>query len=179
MLILGIDPGSRKTGFGVIKVVSRRKIEYVDSGILRYDNIASFLDRLHLIHQNIEELIQKYNPDEISVESLVYVKSVTSLAKLAQARGAMIAAMSKTHLGKVYEYSPNLVKSTVSGYGHANKENMIKAIRMMFGNIDFKSHDESDALAIAICHSLLGGQTPKNIVGSGKKRSLKSIAENL
>src|SRR5690606_28092073 len=89
----------------------------------------------------------------VSIESLIYVKSVDALSKLAQARGAMIAAFSRTHVGKIYEYSPNTIKSSVTGHGHADKDAVDKAMNMMFGKMSFKTSDESDALAIAVCHA--------------------------
>lgn len=153
MIILGIDPGSRKAGYGLVRVEGR-KMFYLASGVLRYDHVDEFIDRLGLIYQSCDELLKKYEPMEISVEALIYVKSVEALSKLAQARGAMIAAFSNTHKGKVFEYSPNTVKSSVTGHGHATKESVDKALSMMFGKIDFKTADESDALAIAVCHAL-------------------------
>tara|TARA_R110002072_G_scaffold288917_1_gene455331 strand:- start:7191 stop:7739 length:549 start_codon:yes stop_codon:yes gene_type:complete len=169
MIILGIDPGSRKAGYGLIEV-SGRKINYLASGVLRYDQVNEFIDRLGIIFKSIEEIVNHFKPDEVSIESLIYVKSVTSLAKLAQARGSMIAALMETHQGKVSEYSPNLIKSSVTGHGHANKESVNKALQMIFGEkIEFKSDDESDALAIAICHAL-NRNNPK-VDGSGKKMS--------
>ena len=152
MIILGIDPGSRKAGYALIEVQGK-KISYIASGVLKYDHVDEFLERLGMIYQTCDELIGKYNPDEISIESLIYVKSVEALSKLAQARGAMIAAFSKSKLGKIYEYSPNAIKSSVSGHGHADKEAIGKAMSMMFGKITFKTSDESDALAIAVCHA--------------------------
>ena len=144
MIILGIDPGSRKAGFGLIELEGR-KIKYLESGVLRYDCKADFLDRLGNIYKSCEELQLRYRPDEIAIESLIYVKSITSLAKLAQARGAMVAAFMSTHTKKVFEYSPNLVKATVTGHGHAKKESVDKALRMILkGQIDreFKTDDE-------------------------------------
>lgn len=153
MIILGIDPGSRKAGYGLVKVEGR-KISYVASGVLRYDHVDEFIERLGIIYQSCEEILLKYEPVEISVEALIYVKSVEALSKLAQARGAMVAAFSKTHRGRVFEYSPNTVKSSVTGHGHASKEAVDKALGMMFGKINYKTADESDALAIAVCHAL-------------------------
>lgn len=152
MIILGIDPGSRKAGYALIEVQGK-KISYIASGVLKYDHVDEFLERLGMIYQTCDELTNKYNPDEISIEALIYVKSVDALSKLAQARGAMIAAFSRTKLGKIYEYSPNAIKSSVSGHGHADKDAINKAMSMMFGKITFKSSDESDALAIAVCHA--------------------------
>lgn len=153
MIILGIDPGSRKAGYGLINVEGR-KISYISSGVFRYDQVDEFIERLGLIYQSCEEVLNKYNPAEISIEALIYVKSVDSLSKLAQARGAMIAAFSRTHRGKIFEYSPNTIKSSVSGHGHASKEAVDKALGLMFGKMTFKTSDESDALAIAVCHAL-------------------------
>jgi crossover junction endodeoxyribonuclease RuvC len=152
VIILGIDPGSRKAGYALIDVQGK-KISYITSGVLKYDKIDEFIERLGMIYQTCDELMTKYRPDEVSIESLIYVKSVDALSKLAQARGAMIAAFSRTHVGKIYEYSPNTIKSSVTGHGHADKDAVDKAMNMMFGKMTFKTSDESDALAIAVCHA--------------------------
>lgn len=167
MITLGIDPGSRKAGFGVIEKKGR-SFSYVASGVLCYHQEKNFLDRMGLIYQSCSELIEKYQPSEIAIESLIYVKSIPSLAKLAQARGAMVAAFMETHKGKVFEYSPNLVKSTVSGHGHASKEGIEKSLKMILGrDLEFSSFDESDALAISLCHFLMRNQ-PLTVKGHAK-----------
>ena len=180
MIILGIDPGSRTAGYGVIEV-SGRKLSYIASGTLRYDKEKDFLSRLGVIHESCLDLVAEFNPHEISLESLIYVKSVTSLAKLAQARGAMIAAFMKTHLGLVSEYSPNLIKTTVSGHGHANKESIDKSMKLIFGqHLNFETGDESDGLAIAACHALLRGQqltTMKKSKGSSLKNAFRHLEQ--
>ena len=153
MKILGIDPGSRKAGDALIEV-NGRKMSYVTSGILKYDHIDEFLERLGVIYKTCDDLNENLLPDEIAIESLIYVKSVEALSKLAQARGAMIAAFSRKKIGSLFEYSPNTIKSSVTGHGHADKESVDKAVSMMFGKIHFKTSDESDALAIAVCHAL-------------------------
>lgn len=172
MIILGIDPGSRKAGYALIEVQGK-KISYLTSGALKYDHVDEFIDRLGLIYQSCDEILKKYQPDEVSVEALIYVKSVEALSKLAQARGAMLAAFSSTHRGKVFEYAPNLVKISITGYGHASKEAIDKALGMMFGKINFKTADQSDALAIAVCHALnrsvklrLTEKKPEKVLGS-------------
>jgi crossover junction endodeoxyribonuclease RuvC len=153
LIILGIDPGSRKAGYALIEVQGK-KISYITSGVLKYDHVDEFIERLGMIYESCDEITKKYKPDEVSIEALIYVKSVDALSKLAQARGAMVAAFSKTLRGKIFEYSPNLVKSSVTGHGHADKEAVDKSLRMMFGQIVFKTSDQSDALAIAVCHAL-------------------------
>jgi len=179
MIILGIDPGSRKAGYALIEVQGR-KFKYIASGVLRYDKIDEFVDRLGVIYNSCVELVEKYQPHEISIESLIYVKSVTSLAKLAQARGAMIAGFMKTHQGRVCEYAPNLIKASVTGHGHASKEGIDKTLNMIFGPLKFKSNDESDALAIALCHALNRGQPKaqkqtKLPKGGMRGRTLKDV----
>jgi crossover junction endodeoxyribonuclease RuvC len=150
--VLGIDPGSRKAGYALIEIEGK-KITYLASGILKYEHVDEFLDRLGMIYESCVMLVEKFQPDEVSIESLIYVKSVDALSKLAQARGAMIAAFSPTHKGKIFEYAPNAIKSSVTGYGHSDKEAIDKAMVMMFGKLSFKTSDESDALAIAVCHA--------------------------
>ncbi len=156
MIILGIDPGSRKIGYAFLEVLKTRgmRFRYLDSGVLRFDKIPIFMDRVRDIYTESEGLLQNIMPDEIAIESLIYVKSPTSLIKLSQARGAMLAAFLKTHKEKVFEYSPNLIKSTTTGHGHANKENIQKFLGTIFGNLQFETDDESDALAIAVCHAI-------------------------
>ncbi|NOT79153.1 MAG: crossover junction endodeoxyribonuclease RuvC [Bacteriovoracaceae bacterium] len=153
MIILGIDPGSRKAGYALIDVQGK-KISYISSGVLKYDHVDEFIDRLGMIYSSCDELVKKFQPDEVSIEALIYVKSIEALSKLAQARGAMIAAFSQTKNGKIFEYAPNAIKSSVTGHGHADKESVDKAMSMMLGKMTFKTSDESDALAIAVCHAL-------------------------
>ncbi len=152
MIILGIDPGSRNAGFGLIKQ-DGKKVILLASGVMRYDCGENFIDRLSDIYNSCKKILDTYLPDEIAIESLIYVKSVSSLSKLAQARGAMIAAFSQTHKNKIFEYAPNLVKASVIGQGHASKEGVQKGLQMIFGEKKFKSNDESDAIAIALCHA--------------------------
>lgn len=153
MKILGIDPGSRKTGWALIEVQGN-KMKYLLSGVLRFEEYDFFLDRLSHIYKALKDLSKTYQPEEIAFESLIYVKSIESLTKLAEARGAMIAAVYEDCHGKVFEYSPNLIKSSVCGHGHATKEAIDKTMQLMYGKIQFKTSDESDALAIATCHAL-------------------------
>lgn len=172
MIILGIDPGSVKAGYALIEV-DGKKIKYIASGVMRYSHIEVFINRLGAIYNSCENLIQHYGPHEIAIEALIHVKNVNSLAKLSQARGAMIAAFMKTHEEKVFEYSPNLIKSSVTGHGHASKDSVDKALAMVFGPREYKTHDESDALGIALCHALMRG-TPQVKGGSATTRHYSS-----
>ena len=172
MLILGIDPGSINTGWGLIHKQGK-KISYVSSGVLNFSE-KDFMQRLPEIKSQIKKLISELKPDAISMESLIYVKSPTALIKLAQTRGIILSVLIDKYQGKIFEYSPNFIKSQTVGHGHANKESVQKFLQMMFGDIKFKTHDESDALAIAICHALENSRFPRVKNTKAKSGSLKS-----
>lgn len=156
MIVLAIDPGSVTAGYALLKKEGR-KINYVTSGILKFNGKDEFLHRVKDIYDQTLALIEKMQPEEVALESLIFVKSPTALMKLAQSRGTMLAAISQKYHDKIFEYSPNLVKQTVTGYGHADKEGIQKFLQQYLGISEFKTHDESDAVAIALCHLLNRG----------------------
>lgn len=168
MKILAIDPGSVCAGYAVLAVEGRR-LRYVTSGVLRFNSKDDFLDRIKFIYEKTAALMQEHGPHEVALESLIYVKSPTALMKLAQARGAMLAAVTQS-VSNVFEYAPTAVKATVSGSGATDKDGLQKLIRLHVGPIEFATHDESDAVAIAICHFLQRGSV---IPSSKKKKSTR------
>lgn len=170
MLILGIDPGSITTGWGLVKK-DRTKIHYVASGVLRFKGKENFLDRLTDIKRQTENLLTEIQPDQVSLESLIYVKSPTALIKLAQTRGIILGCLVEKYHHNIFEYSPNFIKSQTVGHGHASKQGVQKFLNMMLGPREYQTHDESDALAIAVCHAL--GRGKKSRVAA-KGNSLKS-----
>jgi crossover junction endodeoxyribonuclease RuvC len=181
MLVLGIDPGSVNTGWALMKKEAG-KIHYVASGVLQFDTDVEFLDRLFEIKQKFCQLIDQIRPDQIALESLIYVKSPTALIKLAQTRGVILSVILESHQGQIFEYSPNLVKSIAVGHGHADKESIQKFLHMMLGPREFKTHDESDAVAIALCHILnSNNSTPSKLkTKTSSKRGLKhSLAHKI
>lgn len=156
MIVLAIDPGSVTAGYALLQKEGR-KIHYLSSGILKFNGKDEFLHRVKDIYDQTLELIEKHQPDEVALESLIFVKSPSALIKLAQSRGTMLAAISQKYHEKIFEYSPNLVKQTVTGHGHADKEGIQKFLSQYLGISEFKTHDESDAVAIALCHLLNRG----------------------
>ncbi len=150
MRVLSLDPGSRKAGFAVIEGNAKNPV-YVSSGVLNFTKEEDFWLRIKKIFTETKNLLETYRPHQVVLESLIYVKSPTALIKLAQARGAMISAITQFDL-PIYEYSPNLVKSSVTGHGHTDKESIQKWIYLQFGFEKVETNDESDALAIALCH---------------------------
>lgn len=178
MRILGIDPGSRNAGYCIIET-NTRTFCHIASGTIRLSKIDNFSLRLKNIYNDCQQIIELYSPDEISLESLIYVKSPTSLIKLAQARGAMIAAFSQTHENKIYEYAPNLIKSTVTGHGHADKKSIAKAAKILLSYHHFDSEDSSDAAAIALCHAFLLGSNSGVIKSKARNSLAKSVEHKL
>jgi len=156
MIVLAIDPGSVTAGYALLEKEGR-KINYITSGIMKFNSSDEFLHRVKDIFDQTIALTEKYSPDQIALESLIFVKSPTALIKLSQSRGAMLAALTQKYHQKIFEYSPNLVKQTVTGHGHADKEGIQKFLGTYLGLTNFASHDESDAIAIALCHLLNHG----------------------
>jgi crossover junction endodeoxyribonuclease RuvC len=153
MLVLGIDPGSVNTGWALLESVGK-KVNYVDSGVLSFSSSVTFLERLAEIKGLSDKLVDKFSPDDIAFESLIFVKNPSSALKLAQARGIILSSFVEKYRGRIFEYAPTLIKSSAAGHGHADKESMQKFMDMVTGKREYKTHDESDAVAIALCHIL-------------------------
>lgn len=148
--ILGLDPGSRVTGFGVVDA-GQGGLRYVASGCIRVGN-GAMPARLLEIHRHVTELVDTYAPGEIAIERVFMHKNPDSALKLGQARGAALCGA--CHAGApVFEYAPRAIKQTVTGTGAAAKgqvQHMIKALLTLQGRL---SADAADALAIAVCHA--------------------------
>ena len=157
MRILGIDPGSVTTGFGVIDY-ERGRLSLVEHGSIGTRRGAELSERLAEIHSRLLEVIARTKPVAAAVETPFAGNNVKSLIQLAHARGVILLAVRSAALD-VYEYSPRSVKSAVVGYGAAEKEQVGKMVRMLLpGCATLKmSADASDALAIAICHAHTAG----------------------
>ena len=168
--ILAIDPGSRKIGHAAIDFAGKT-LCHVQSGVLNYSKIEHYFDRLPVIYREIAQIIQALSPDEIALEALIYVKSPTALIKLAHARGAAVASFATEYRGRIFEYAPNLIKTTIAGHGHASKDVIKRAVSTMLGARDYATDDESDALAIALCHALHDPQRRVLSGGQGKNLS--------
>jgi crossover junction endodeoxyribonuclease RuvC len=153
LIVLGIDPGSIKSGYAFVEIQGK-KLSLLGSGTLRFNQKDDFLFRLKEIKRLTQTLISRLKPDQVAFESLIYVKNPTSLSKLAQARGIMLSVFVDDYENKIFEYSPNSIKLAVAGHGHADKVSIQKSLKMMFRKSDFESDDESDAIAVAVCHAL-------------------------
>jgi len=148
-MILGIDPGSRVTGFGLIKS-DGDKIEYIDCGCVR-TNSENMRTRLKTIFDELYSVIQKHCPEEVAIEEVFMGKNAGSALKLGQARGVAMAACLANDL-PISEYSARKVKQSVVGTGAATKLQVKRMVKMMLTIDENIAEDSADALAIAICH---------------------------
>lgn len=149
-LILGIDPGSRKTGFGIINTLGGRH-EYVASGVIRLPD-SSLPKRLQLIFAHVREVIEEYSPQEMAIEQVFMAKSAGSALKLGQARGAAIVAATYSQL-PVAEYEAKKIKQSVVGNGAADKIQVQHMIKQLLKLSAMPQEDAADALAVALCHA--------------------------
>jgi len=148
--ILGIDPGSRLTGFGVIDV-SGRQLSYVTSGCIRTSR-GELPQRIAEIVAGISEVLEEFQPDEMAIEKVFMSRNADSALKLGQARGAAISAVVMRNL-PVFEYSATQIKKAIVGRGHADKTQVQYMVRSMLALPASPQEDAADALACSLCHS--------------------------
>jgi len=149
--ILGIDPGSRVTGYGVVEQAGSRIIR-VDHGEIRIKKGEPFTRCLSRIYDELTEVIGKTKPDAVAIEDIFYGKNVKSLIKQGHVRGVALLAASRSGL-PVHEYSPLEVKKAVVGYGRAEKQQVQVMVQAILRLGEILPEDASDALAVAICHT--------------------------
>ena len=150
MLVLGVDPGSLATGYGLVKKEDNRLI-YVEGGKISLPRSWPFSERIHRIFSSLTEIAQAHHPEEMSIEDVFFAKNVKSALKIGHARGAALVAAIQCGL-KVFEYTPLQIKQSVVGYGRASKEQVRAMVKLILQLDTQLSLDTSDALAIAICH---------------------------
>jgi len=148
MIALGIDPGSRRIGYGVVECEGA-KIAFVAAGILEIKT-SDDISALEETKKGVDTLIEKYRPDAMAIEKLFFAKNTKTAIAVAQARGVILLATKERGI-RIKEYTPNEVKSGVAGYGFADKKAVLKMVRLILGKQDLKVIDDaSDALALAI-----------------------------
>jgi crossover junction endodeoxyribonuclease RuvC len=151
MRILGIDPGTRVTGYGIIKKTGNRLI-HVDNGGIFTRADMDLADRLKLIYDGLCQVIKEYAPEAVAVEQIFLAKNALSALKLGHARGAALL-VGVNHGLPVFEYSALQVKSAVVGYGKAEKIQVQQMVKTLLKLPEIAQEDASDALAVAICHA--------------------------
>lgn len=151
MRIIGIDPGLTKTGVGIIEV-KNNTLSFIASKTIYSKPSDSFADRLHHFYTSLTDFINIHQPNEAAIEETFVNNNPATSLKLGHARGALILSLSISGL-KVAEYSPTAIKKAVTGVGRADKNQIQMMIKVLLPKSDFKTEDEADALATAICHN--------------------------
>jgi len=150
MLVLGVDPGSLVTGYGLVKKQGDT-LTYVEGGKISFPHPWPFHQRIHRIFSSLVEIIETYHPEEMSIEDIFFAKNVKSALKIGHVRGAALVAAVQCGV-KVFEYTPLQIKQSVVGYGRATKEQVRAMVKLLLKLDTQFSLDTADALAVAICH---------------------------
>ncbi len=151
MRVLGIDPGSRVTGFGVVQVLRNGKLQYIASGCVRVAK-GDLADKLKTVYDGVTEIIKTYQPTVLAIEKVFMARNPDSALKLGQARGAAILAGANQMLD-VAEYTALQIKSAAVGKGHAGKPQVQHMVKALLALSSSPQADAADALACAICHA--------------------------
>ncbi len=156
MIILGIDPGYAIVGYGIIEF-KNNKFKTINYGAITTDAGTPFVERLEKIYSDITAIIKQFNPEAVSIEKLFFNTNTTTAIDVAQARGVILLAAEHSKV-PVYEYTPLQVKQAVTGYGRAEKRQVMELTKTLLGLSKVpKPDDTADALAIAICHAHTSG----------------------
>lgn len=149
--IIGIDPGSRVTGYGIIDT-ERGQLHFIACGVIKTTTTYPFSHRLNEIFDGINEVVQVHGPAVAAVEDVFLAANPRSALKLGHARGAAVVAAMQNGLA-VFDYSARAVKQAVAGYGQADKKQVQHMVRVLLSLSGSPSSDAADALAVAICHA--------------------------
>ena len=153
--VLGLDPGLRRTGWGVIETAGNR-LRHVGHGVIATDAGASVPERLCSLHEGLVEIVARYQPNEAAVEETFVNRNPESTLKLGLARGVVLLAPALAGL-PVHEYAANRIKKALVGAGHADKEQVALMVRHLLPGVGDATADATDALAAAICHAHAAG----------------------
>lgn len=167
--VIGLDPGTRHFGWGVVEQRGTRVV-HVAHGIVHTDEKAPIAERLVVIERALVKVIADYAPVEASVESLFFAKDAQAAAKLGHARGVALLVCARAELA-VFEYAPALVKRAVAGHGRADKAQVAQMVRVLLGLPEVPKADSADALAIAIIHARRIPMPPS--IPSGGRRAAR------
>jgi crossover junction endodeoxyribonuclease RuvC len=148
--VIGVDPGTITTGWGVIEK-SGNQITYIKSGIINIDSNLKTPAKLHFLFENLKKILDQFRPTALALENIFYSKNIQSTLRLGEARGIIMLCSAERDI-KIYEYPPTNVKLSVTGNGHASKEQIEIMVRRLLKVPETIKGDEADALAIALCH---------------------------
>lgn len=151
MKIIGIDPGTAITGFGIIECSISEELKYLDHGCIKTSSKSETPQRLEKINRELELLLKKHKPDILAVENIYFFKNLKTAMPVSQAKGVILFTAAKQKI-PIYEFTPLQVKMTITGYGRAEKKQMQEMVKIILNlKIIPRSDDAADALAIAVC----------------------------
>lgn len=152
MAVIGIDPGTALTGFGVVQENANGNLGVIDYGVIETSTDENDASRLQIIYSKIFDILTLYNIESCAVERLFFQKNVKTAISVGQARGVILLALNQNHL-EIHEYNPVEIKQAVTGYGQASKKQVQEMVKVLLA-LDHipKPDDAADALAVAICH---------------------------
>lgn len=157
MRIVGVDPGTNMLGYAVLEVV-KNQLSIIVSGKLNLTSVENPYSKLQKIHERITSISKEYNPDSMAIEAPFFGKNVQSMLKLGRAQGVAIAAAFGLGV-EIFEYSPRKIKQSITGNGNASKEQVAQLLK---GILNIKelpdTYDETDAIAVALCHHYQNGK---------------------
>lgn len=159
MKVLGIDPGTGRLGWAVLETQSLKvksknynnTPKLISCGLIETPANTKLDKRLKIIFEELGSVIKKYNPDEVAIEELFFVKNVKTAISVSHARGVAMLTSSLKNL-EIYEYKPNVIKLAIAGYGHASKDQIVKMLKLHLKGCSIKQDDTADAIAVALCH---------------------------
>lgn len=157
MIVIGIDPGTARTGYGIVRRQGS-KLVHLGSGEIKTGASNTIEQKLLVIHNSLEEILTIYAPTGAAVEDVFFAKNARSALKLGHARGAILLTLAKRNL-EVASYPPALVKRAIVGAGRAEKDQVRKVVQAILSLSKLPGQDEADALAVAICHA----NAPKSV----------------
>ena len=176
-IVLGIDPGTSMTGYGLVGVKGKSFIS-ISMGIIELRKLDDHSEKLKRIYERVDALIKSYAPSEMAVEAPFYGKNVQSMLKLGRAQGVAIAA-ALNHNIPIFEYSPKKIKQTITGNGNASKEQVAGMLKTLTGiEVTPKFLDATDALGTAICHCMQFSPRAFGKIGSEKISWEKFLGDN-
>jgi crossover junction endodeoxyribonuclease RuvC len=150
--IIGLDPGINKTGWAIINLDERNNIEFLSGDTISTSSKLDIGERLHIIFEQLKEVIFQHSPNEAAIEKIFVNKNPKSSLTLGYARGVAILALKTANL-PTSEYDANYIKKSITGNGHADKDQIIFIVKQIIKNLNVKCHHTADALATAICHA--------------------------
>jgi crossover junction endodeoxyribonuclease RuvC len=169
--VLGIDPGSLSTGYGVVLKGGGGSLTHLCHGVVRLDQGSALSERLLAISEAIKGVIEEFRPDAAAIETIFFGKNVRSAVTLGHARGASMLSAASFGL-EVFEYDPRTIKQAVTGYGNATKDQVQRMVKALLKTPDIARPDAADALATAICHI----NHFRKGVSSGRRRGIRTPA---